>query len=201
VFVYGPRPVHHTHYEAAPSGRNHQVQKNHLPKRQIDRDDSFAIGIEGGALYSGYVDGISYGDMGLGLSGRYRPEESVGLELELSHWNQTWSAQTERSQTSIAGSVELFAFPWTRVSPYGLVGLTYTDRSILDKNALYDSDAVVESDAAWFGPHAGVGLEFALGDNVALDLEARYTGYVNRDLSDRALPGSLTTGAALMFHF
>jgi len=199
VFVMGPSPSHHHRYDGSPNN-GHRVDKGHMPTREIDRAGSLAIGLEAGMVYGDYLDGYGYSDMGLGISGRYRPEEAVGIELELSHFNQTWDAGSDRAQTSVAGSVELFAFPWTRVSPYGLVGLTWTDRDIDDAFATYDGGTVTRNDAM-FGPHGGLGLEFALGENVALDLEARYTGYLNREVTDPTFPGVLSTTGAVMFHF
>lgn len=199
VFVYGPRPVTHVQYVDA--GGPVEVRQADLPKRELDRENSLAIGLKGGSLWSGYVGAHGYADIGAGLSARYRPDEAVGLELAILHADQTWSTASERSQTQFAGSVELFAWPWTRVSPYVLGGLTYTARDIHDEIYSYEGLASVETGAPLFGPHAGVGVELALGRTVALDLEARYVGYLNRQATDASYPGALTTTAGVVVHF
>ena len=38
--------------------------------------------------------------------------------MALAQHSQTWAADTERAQTLVQGSVELFAFPWGRIQPY-----------------------------------------------------------------------------------
>lgn len=204
VFVYGPPPVTHNHYHSSgvqTQGGQVKVEKSDLPQRFVDRDNSFAVGLKGGSIWSGYFDAHGYADAGVGLNARYRPAESVGLDLSIQHHDQTWAQSSERSQTMMSGSVELFAYPWTRVSPYVIGGLTYTTRDIEDE--IFQSDRVnlVSTGQPLVGPHAGLGIEFALGKTVALDLEARYTGYLNRKASDASLPGALTTTAGLMFHF
>jgi len=205
VFVYGPPPATHNHYHGNPQvqTRNGQVKvaKSDLPERFVDRDNTLAVGLKGGSLWSGYVGANAYADAGLGLNARYRPDEAVGLDLAIQHHDQTWNPGSERSQTMMSGSVELFAYPWTRVSPYAIGGLTYTTRNIEDEIFQFDGINNIETRQPLVGPHVGLGVEFALGKSVALDLEARYTGYLNRDISDASLPGALTTTAGLMFHF
>ncbi len=204
VFVYGPPPVTHNHYHSrpamAPNGQV-KVKKSDLPQRFVDRDNSFAIGLKGGSMWSGYFDANAYADAGVGINARYRPDEAIGLDVAIQHHDQTWSPNSERSQTMMSGSVELFAYPWTRVSPYVIGGLTYTSRDIEDEIFQTDRVNLIETGQPLIGPHAGLGVEFALGKTVALDLEARYTGYLNRKPTDASLPGALTTTAGLMFHF
>jgi opacity protein-like surface antigen len=126
------------------------------------------------------------------------------LEFAIERHDQEWSSANERSHTMAQGSVELFAAPWSRVSPYVIGGVTYTGRSIED--TIYDrpSDSVytVASNAPLFGLHAGVGVEFAIGKNLALDLEGRYIGYVSgTPENDPTIPGAFTTTAGLLVHF
>ncbi len=198
VFVYGPAPVHHHHYH---SGGPAQVKQKHMPERDVDRANSVAVGLKMGSLASGYYDGGAYGDLGVGLAGRYRPAESVGLQVDLTHHAQSWGPDTERSQTVGAASVQLFAFPWTRVSPYAIGGVTYDARNIQDD--IYNggtSATVIANDALW-GLHGGLGLELAMGKSLALDLEGRYIGYLDKSPTDPSLPGALQLTGGLMVHF
>lgn len=142
-----------------------------------------------------------YGDFGLGITARYRPYEALGIEAAITHHDQTWEEFTERSQTIGQASVMVFANPWGRISPYALGGLTANARQINDRFYVEGgADQVTTSDMLW-GPHAGVGVEFAFGDKVALDLEARYTAYLNTEMNDPTLPGALQTTAGFLVHF
>ena len=204
VFVYGPRPSYHRHYVAPRVGAAAApapVVQQHLPKRRIDRDDSFALGVRMGSYISGYEGGSVYGDLGLGITARYRPEEAIGLELAVTHFNQTFDGSSERAQTVGQASAMLFAAPWSRISPYALVGLTGNKRSIGDD--FMQEGRVISFDANDFtwGPHVGVGVEVAVGKRFALDLEARYAGFIGFDGQDPSSRGALTTNAGVVWHF
>ena len=198
VFVYGPRPTTHVHYHRR-SGPA-RVARNDLPKRAVDRDNSLAIGVKGGSMISSTPNQQVYGDPGLGLVGRYRPAESVGLEMALQRHGSAFSPTDARSNTQVAGSVALFAFPWTRVSPYAIGGVTYNAANFGSEvwnGTAYE--AVRTVDSQW-GLHGGLGVEFALGDNFALDLEGRYIGWLDERAPGEA-PGALQATAGLLFHF
>jgi len=199
VFVYGPRPTTHVHYQS--SGSTAEVRRRHLPERHIDRDKSLALGLKMGSLASGYYEGGSYSDFGLGLAGRYRPAESVGLQLDVVHHAQSYTIDTERSHTMGAGSVQLFAFPWTRVSPYALGGVTYGARNLNDAIGTDGTSATVIAQDSLWGLHGGLGVELALGDRVALDLEGRYIGYLDKAPEDPSAPGALQLTGGVMVHF
>lgn len=200
VFVYGPPPRRHASYHGAGP---HRVPAAQMPDRTIDRDNSLAVGLRAGSIYGGYDNAAGYADLGAGFNVRYRPDEAVGLELAVQHYDQTWDSLSERQQTVGQASVELFAWPWTRVSPYALAGLTWDSRNFND--TLYDTSVgEVSSYAAQdvrIGPHVGLGLEFALGKTVALDLEARYASFLGTSVDDATLPGALQTTAGVMVHF
>lgn len=198
MFVYGPRPVYHNVYyvqggrPAAPV----QVQNDHMPARKIDRNNTFAVGLKAGSYFGAYQGANAYADLGLGLNARYRPSEAFGIELAgQRHFDD------ERTHTAGSASAMLFAFPWTRVSPYVLGGATVTDRQVSDTIFRNDQLQVIESSRPWVGVHGGVGIEFAIGKRAAIDLEARYIGYVNREVTDPTLPGAVTTSAGVMWHF
>ncbi len=200
VFVFGPPPTHHHHYVHTTG--DVQVREAHLPDRAVDRADSLAVGVKAGTLVSGTLGGDTYGDLGLGLLGRYRPAEAVGLQLDLGHHagRSTFDLnESQRSQTQVAGSVQLFAFPWTRVSPYAVGGVTWNARSLEDQLATGSATTVVETTDALWGLHGGLGVELAMGNNFALDLEGRYVGWLDRQEGDA--PGAFQATAGLLFHF
>jgi opacity protein-like surface antigen len=98
----------------------------------------------------------------------------------------------------------LFASPWSRISPYALVGVSHTGRSIndeiLDRNT--DSVTTVSTGAPLYGLHGGLGVEFAVGKNLAFDLEGRYIGYASDTTQDDlAVNGAFTTTAGFLIHF
>ena len=196
VFVYGPRPVYHTTYQVQGSAEPVAVQEKHLPDRKVDRANSLAIGMKAGSYFGAYDGANAFGDVGLGLTARYRPVESFGIEVAGQR-----HADPERVHTTAAVSGELFAFPWSRVSPYVLAGATYTQRSVQDEIWLDGSVQTLSTQAPLLGAHAGAGLEIALGKRLAVDLEARYIHYVNPVEGDPTLPGALTTSAGAVWHF
>ena len=198
VFVYGPPPRHHHHYH----GNRVSVQTTHMPQRAVERDNSFALGIKGGSMLSGTQNGDLYSDGGLGLLARYRPAEAVGLQLDVTHFagvSYDGPIIESRHQTQAAGSLGLFAFPWTRVSPYVLGGVTY--------NALQANQELTGEGRSTFsdfghgltGLHAGAGIELALGRSIALDFEGRYVGWLDRTSTDPV--GALQGTAGLLVHF
>lgn len=198
MFVYGPRPVYHQTYVvngSRPAGEV-AIQEKHLPNRKVDRANSLAVGLKAGSYFGAYEGANAFGDVGLGLSARYRPVESFGLEVAAQR-----HADPERTHNTASASAELFAFPWSRVSPYILGGATYTDRSINDTIWRNDEVQTLTTGGALYGPHAGVGVEFAIGKRLALDLEARYVHYVNANPDDPTLPGALQTSTGLVWHF
>ena len=199
VFVYGPAMGTHDHYTT--NNNTTVVRNKDLPTRDLNRANTLAIGLRGGSLMSGYENGNNYGDLGLGLNARYRPAESVGLELGITHHDSAWAPESARSQTLGSASVELFAFPWTRVSPYAIGGLTMNNRNIADELASYQGVDQLDTGRNLVGAHAGLGLELALGKSAALDLEGRYIGWLNQTAMDTASPGALQATAGLVFHF
>jgi opacity protein-like surface antigen len=201
VFVYGPRPVHHHHY--VQEERPVEVPPQQMPERKVDRDNTLAVGIRGGSVFSGYEDAKPFADAGFGVNARYRPEESVGLELAVSTYKQDFSEENDRTITTGQASVELFAWPWTKVSPYAIGGLTVAGREFEDDRLSVATDRVETlsaKDVQW-GPHVGLGVEFALGKSVALDLEARYVGFIGQNSDDPRLPGAMQTSAGVVVHF
>jgi len=168
----------------------------------VNRQGTWAVGVRSGSYLTGYDGSNPYGDFGLGLTARYRPFEALGLEAAITHHDQTWEDDSERSQTIGQGSIMVFANPWGRISPYALGGLTANARTIDDAFRVDDGsmNSLQTQDVLW-GPHAGVGVELAFGRNVALDLEARYTGYLNTERDDPTIPGALQTTAGFLVHF
>jgi hypothetical protein len=197
VFVYGPRVGTHVHYVAAGPGPV-RVERADLPERGVDREGSFALGIKGGSLISG-TEHVVYGDPGIGGVARFRPDEAVGLQLDVSHhWGNIPTTQI-RGQTQVAGSLALFAFPWAPVSPYVLGGATWNDRQLTEEVSEDGHFQTIDTGYSQWGLHAGLGLEFALGKSAALDLEGRYIGWLDREKGDA--PGALQPTASLLLHF
>ncbi len=201
VFVYGPRPVHHVHYASPqPAAAPVAVQQTHLPERDLDRARSLAVGLKVGmatGALRGDLGNNPWSDFSLGGMARYRPSEAFGLQVDLTHANQTWTADTQRQETSAALSAQAFAFPWAKISPFASAGMTLTGRNMSDQ---IPGIGEVEGEGLLFGPHGGLGVELGF-DRFAIDLEARYVHYVNQGPDAVAAPGSLQTGVTVLTHF
>jgi len=130
------------------------------------------------------------GDTGYGLVARYRPIESFGIEGSwMRHEDPTGNGQV-RNPLSL--SAQLFAFPETRLSPYVSAGATFGDLS---------PEESVAADRPRMSPHAGLGLELALGRSVAFDIEARYLSQMQSIEADPAAGGALQATAGILIHF
>lgn len=192
TLVYGPKPsTHHKYQNAGDRKRPTVVPKRDLPERSVDRKGSLAAGLRAGTMVHGYDDGSSHSDLGIGLMGRYRVFEAFGLEVGVSrHADALFGA--ERGQTLLSGSGEIFLFPWSRMSPYALVGVTSNSRNQVPG---------MSEPTSLLGPHAGIGLELALGKSLAIDLEGRAIGWSNPGPEETANPVALTATGGLTFHF
>ena len=197
VFVYGPNPWHHGRVR---SGHYSGTNVAPLPSRSIDRNNVFSIGVKGGSFASGYDLGGEFSDFGLGVNARFRPVEGLGFEISYSHHDDTFDGETERVTTVLSPSVQVFAAPWTRFSPYASLGVTWVDRDYSDTwSDGFDMHHTTSTDSS-FGPHVGAGIEVALGQHAAIDFEARAIGFLDAQ-EDGTIPGAVqgTVGANWYF--
>lgn len=197
VFVYGPPVV----VVGGGGGGNEgggDGPRAKEPKREVSRAGDWSIGVRGGSYLSGFQDGSGYGDAGLGIAARYRPIEPLGFEVAWTYHDATWSGNTSRIQQPLMVSAELFAFPWSRVSPYVLAGVTMTDRNIAQPS-VFGQTFATEQDL--WGPHGGLGIEFGLGKTASLNFDARFIGYVNKPEADLARAGAVQANMGLNFYF
>lgn len=204
VFYYNPPPRRHNVVVVNRTASGSNAGRADTPTRAVNRAGDFGIGMRAGSYMSGYEgDSGGYGDMGLGLTARFRPVESVGLEVSYGHHSQSWEDGSERINNPLQASVNLYAFPWTRVSPYATVGLTWNQRQINDEyyDEVTQDYTVVSSEDTLFGPHAGLGLELALGDSAALNFEGRYVSYLNMAEDDLSAPNAVQGNMGLTFYF
>ncbi len=198
VFVYGPRAVVVVDGDGGGNGGDGSRAGSKAPNRSMDRAGDFSIGVHSGSYLSNFGPGEGYGDAGLGLSVRYRPAEALGFEAAWTYHDASWSADTARIQQPLQVSAQVFAFPWTRVSPYVLAGITMTDRNLDQPLA---REPALQTEAALWGPHAGIGIEFAVGKNVGLDFDARFIGYMNKPADDPSSAGAVQGKMGLNFYF
>jgi len=89
------------------------------------------------------------------------------------------------------------------LGPYWLAGLTWNGGSLADDydtgtNGTYEG---AEASDTLFGPQAGLGLEFALGDRAALNVEGRTIRYIDRSDEDLSAPSALQGTVGLNFYF
>ncbi len=204
IFVYSPPPSGRDVVVVQHMGQDTQVLKQEAaPTRAVDRRRSLALGALGGSYYSGTPDGQSYGDLGLGLLGRFRATESLGVEFAWTHHDQGLTQWTDRANNPMQLSAQLFAFPWTRVSPYVTAGYTWNNRSLADQwtNETTGQQIETVSKSTLRGPHAGLGLEFAIGQSAALGLDLRYIRWMGQEANDPTSPNALRGTAGLTFYF
>lgn len=192
VFTYNPPPKRHNVQVVKKNPVTGSSTCSKLPSRDVDRRNSFAVGVKGGTLVEqeASMSELS-GDTGYGIVARYRPLEAIGFEGSWMRHEDASSGALVRDPLSV--SAQLFAFPWTRVSPYIGGGVT------IDGPA---SSASAPASGRRMAPHAGLGVELAIGRSLAIDIEGRYLSQM-QNLSDDPLKdgGALQATAGLLFHF
>ena len=192
VFMYNPPPKRHQVKVVEKNPVTGSMQSVRMPSRAVDRRGSFALGLKGGTLVEQEVDASQLsGDMGYGIVARFRPIEAFGIEGSWMRHEDASSGALVRDPLSV--SAQLFAFPWTRLSPYVTGGVTFDGPA---------SRASAPEAGRRMTPHAGLGLELALGRSIAVDIEGRYLSQMQA-LSDDPLSegGAVQATAGLLVHF
>jgi len=157
--------------------------------------------MRGGSYMSNYDGGMGFGDFGLGLAARYRAAEALGFEVGWMYHDQTWTAETERISQPLSVSAELFAFPWSKVNPYVLAGVTRTARNYSDQYFNGFQEVMVETDDALWGPHGGLGIELGVGKQASVNFEWRAMGYLNKPADDCSKAGAMEATMGANFYF
>jgi opacity protein-like surface antigen len=200
VFIYQPPPP-----PPRVAGAPRRAAKVAEPARDVDHSNSLSIGLQTGSYLSGYANGASYGDLGFGVNARYRGNEALGVEVSYGYFSDSFTSSTERVTQPLSASVDLFAFPWTKVSPYLSGGVTWTARSYDDTIAMASPNQPAQTFQTrdlQFGPHIGLGLELSLGKKSSIDLEGRYTHFVtHEDGLDVSSPDNLQGIVGLNMYF
>lgn len=192
VFTYNPPPKRHQVQVVEKNPITGASSCSKLPSRDVNRAGSFAIGVKGGTLVEQEAAASRLtGDTGYGIVARYRPVEAIGFEGSWMRHEDASSGALVRDPLSV--SAQLFAFPWTRVSPYIGGGVTFDGPA---------SRADAPDSGRRMTPHAGLGVELALGRSLAIDIEGRYLSQMQA-LSDDPLKegGAVQATAGLLFHF
>lgn len=189
VFVYGPPPW------APPPPPGHP--RAHVPDRVVDHAGDVSVGLRAATYTSAYDHGYGFSDPGLGIAARYRIADPLGVEVQWTYHDASWSLGTPRIEQPLSASVELFAMPWARVNPYLIGGLTLTQRNVQDKVG----PSYVDETRAGVGPHVGVGLDLNLSQRTSLTLDARYLAYMNLHPDDATRPGAVQGNIGLNVSF
>jgi len=197
VFVYGPNPHRHNRVRRGYHTDNSPVP---MPSRKIDRDGAFSVGLTTGSYAWGYDLGGDFSDFGLGVTTRFRPVEGLGFELAYSVHDDTFDGETERTTTMLSPSVQVFVAPWSRISPYASVGVTFAERAYDDVWTDGFEEFTTQINDSSFGPHLGIGLEIALGQNAAINFEARAIGYLDNQ-EGGTLPGAVQSTFGAQWYF
>jgi hypothetical protein len=200
VWVYGPRPAQHVYYNETTTVQ--PSERPGLPERKINRSDSFMLGVHGSQMAAGYDGGGSFVDPGVGVSFAYRPVETFSVGLDYSYFNPTMEdSATPRETANIAPNISIHAVPWKRVSPYAEFGMTASRRIYEDQWTQNGEQFETNVTGTAWGPHAGLGLEVAIGKSLALDLSGKYVGYVNVEGDDPSSPSALQGNLGLNIYF
>jgi opacity protein-like surface antigen len=199
------RAAHHAHGRPVPPPARRVVvtsgpapRKGKAPSVFANREGQLSVGLSAGSLVSGYDSGSSFGDMGLGLTGRYRVTPGFGLEASLS---QHRGGEGERITTPLSLGVQGFGFATGRVNPYASAGVTFTGRDFDDTFCDGEDFSTFVTDDTLFGPYGALGMELAVSQNATISLEGRLSTYMNTTVDDPTVPVSFGAKAGLNFYF
>jgi hypothetical protein len=155
----------------------------------VNRAGSFALGMKGGVLADTDQNPSSLSaDTGYGIVARYCFLEAVGIEG--SWMRHVGSGDDPRVRSPLSVSAQLFAFPWTRLSPFVSAGATFGG-----------GEAEVQGSGGGAQPHAGLGLELAIGKRIAFDVEARYLSQLRSLEAAPGAGGAAQVTGGLLVHF
>jgi opacity protein-like surface antigen len=173
-------------------------RKAKAPNVFVNREGQVSVGLTGGSLVSGYESGSSFGDMGLGLTGRYRVTPGFGVEASLS---QHRGSEGDRVTTPLSLGVQGFGFATGRVNPYVSAGVTFTGRDFDDTFCAGEDYSTFVTDDTLFGPYGGLGMELAVSQNATINLEGRLSTYMDMEQDDPTVPVSFGAKAGVNFYF
>lgn len=147
------------------------------------------------------------GNFYYGIQARFRPGAIVGFEAAVEYRaGQTYGIGDHTVKTSfvpITGSLLLFAPISDVFTPYGVLGIgayhtRYSTSGIIDDLGFDDSSRFN------LGYHVGLGAEFPVANNLALNIDYRYL-FLNPDDNEESLDGASFSGnavsAAIVFYF
>lgn len=165
----------------------------------------YSLGVTAGA-YSGtyYADGAVYNDPGLRFSLSYRNAPVLGAELSIglfgTNMRYDGMGSDVRSDIPIQMSAVLHAFPRYPIQPYFLFGATgdvrtYRKYDGIDYGSLYSEFRV--------GPHAGIGIEFLVGQNMSITVDGRSVYYtlIDRRSEGQTFQNDVVATGGLNFYF
>jgi len=197
IFIY-PRAPYSPYYH----GERYSDPQSHVQRPPLDRQGTVSVTLGVTGLHSGY-DGVnggvsdSWSDAGAGLAIEVRPTPGFGVEVGLVGYSDGADPDSFRQHTAVQLSAIGYALPDFPVSPYALVGASYVPRDVDDAFWNGETTENYQANSPAVGPHVGLGLEFALGRHVLLDVEGRAIGYLGHPSEDPSLPGALQTTVAL----
>ena len=125
------------------------------PLRHVNRTSSLGVGVVAGSSIASELPGV---EAGYGLVARIRTVEALGFEASWMRYGELAGEEHAYDTASLSG--QLFAYPWSRVSPFVSAGATA-------------SGDLLGAGESYLAPHVGLGVELGIGDSIAFDLEAR----------------------------
>lgn len=137
----------------------------------MSRAGTVSLGLRGGSYYA-LGGNAESADVGVGIAGRMRAVEALGVEVAWTRHQDDWEGSAGSAANPLSLSGQLFTRPGRIVSPYLSAGYTWTS---------VRSDLSAGTTERLRGPHGGLGLEVALGRAMGLGVEGRYTHYGTLD--------------------
>ena len=173
------------------------------PKRKgINRRGMTSVGVQGINYGSGYVDGQTYLDPGLGIGVGVRLLNAVGVELSYSTLSEQLLLDTpERLNRPLQGVGQLYLMPRQKLSPFVSAGIVGNAIALNDTYQLKGTKKKAEQESLLLGGVLGAGLEYNVSKNLGFKAEGRYLNYQNTIESQPAIEDALQISAGISVYF
>ena len=175
---------------------------NPQKRRGINRRGMTSFGVQGLNYGSGYADGQTYLDPGLGLAIGTRVFNAVAFELSYAAFSeQLLPDSPERLNRPLQGVGQLYLMPRQKLSPFLSAGIVANAIDIQDQYLWNGKQKNADQESLLLGGVLGGGLEYNINKNLGFKAEGRYLNYQNTIESQPAIEDALQLSAGISIYF
>ncbi len=186
VVVYQPAPPPVVILRQPPMQPDYRTYYVRRPMMLPRQEWGLNLRVEGAVIGGGYNGNAGLGGFGAGL--RYKPSPWFGVEAGVDFGIGRDYNDYARNETAFTLSALLFLNPRSRAQVYLLGGFGWSIANVTNDN--YNSFGPVAGGGSdtfhYFGGQAGVGIEYRLTRNIAMNVDMR--GFIRGRTDNNAAP-------------